>query len=87
MVEGVVATVLEESSSPHQHRVTVVNKLVEALERDAAWVDLYGITGELKVPDTPSDNIDPETSQLLDKAKKVCLRSLPFHALSPDDNI
>ncbi|KAF5386686.1 hypothetical protein D9615_001912 [Tricholomella constricta] len=71
VIGEVVTNVLEGSSSPHHHRVTVVNKLVEALEHDAGWVDLYGITGELNVPSTPQDDVDEETCQLLDKAKTL----------------
>jgi len=71
VVEEVVTKVSVDSSSPHRHRVTLVNKLVEALEHDAAWVDLYGITGELKVPGTSKDEADEETCQLLDKAKQL----------------
>lgn len=71
MVENVVAKVLKSSPSHPQHRVTLVSKLVEALEHDAAWVDLYGITGELKVPGMPKNDSDEEVGVLLEKAKQV----------------
>ncbi|GLB35442.1 putative trafficking protein particle complex subunit 10, TRAPPC10 [Lyophyllum shimeji] len=71
VVEEAVTQVLAASPSPHKHRVTLVNKLVEALEHDAAWVDLYGITGELKVPETSKDEADEETCRLLDEVKQL----------------
>ncbi|KAF8061615.1 trafficking protein particle complex subunit 10 [Lyophyllum atratum] len=71
VVEEVVTTVLANSSSPHHHRVTLVSKLVEALEHDAGWVDLYGITGELKIPGTPQGDVDEEVCRLLEKAKQL----------------
>lgn len=43
--------------------------LIDALERDAAWVHLYGITGELIVPEIQHD--DRRIQDLFDKARKV----------------
>lgn len=43
---------LEGSASPADHD-KLVEVFVQALENDASWVDLYGITGELVVPDIP----------------------------------
>ncbi|KAH7915010.1 trafficking protein particle complex subunit 10 [Hygrophoropsis aurantiaca] len=34
------------------HRQAFISKLVEYLESDAEWVPLYGITGELNIPDS-----------------------------------
>jgi trafficking protein particle complex subunit 10 len=67
----VVAKVLADSPSTNHHRVTLVNKLVKALEHDAGWVDLYGITGELNVPGTPQGQTEEDPCELLDKAVKV----------------
>ena len=34
----------------------MIDKLVQALETEASWVELYGVTGELVVPGiTPTD--------------------------------
>ncbi|KAI0093548.1 trafficking protein particle complex subunit 10 [Irpex rosettiformis] len=53
-VEGFIDTAvrqaLGESASPADHD-KLVEVFVQALESDANWVDLYGITGELIVPD------------------------------------
>ncbi|KAG5732737.1 Trafficking protein particle complex subunit 10 [Termitomyces sp. T112] len=71
VVNQTVAKVVVESPTPHQHRAALINQLVEALEGDAGWVGLYGITGELKVPDTPKDAANKETAELLKKAKEL----------------
>ncbi|KAG6918038.1 hypothetical protein DXG01_016893 [Tephrocybe rancida] len=71
VVEEIVDQVLLDSPSPHEHRATLINKLVEALENDATWVDLYGITGELRVPSTPKDEANEETTKFLEKAKQL----------------
>ncbi|KAF8162886.1 trafficking protein particle complex subunit 10 [Crassisporium funariophilum] len=68
VIEDQVRAVLEESPSP-QHRLILVGKLVDALESDAAWVDMYNITGELIVPDI--DKEEGEISELLRKARKL----------------
>ncbi|RDB24044.1 Trafficking protein particle complex subunit 10 [Hypsizygus marmoreus] len=71
VVESAVAKVLADAPTTLHYRVTLVNKLVEALEHDAAWVDLYGITGELNVPASPNDNDkDEKIDQLLQAAKQ-----------------
>ncbi|KAG6825950.1 hypothetical protein H0H92_001746 [Tricholoma furcatifolium] len=72
VVEETVTKVLsDDSSSPHQHRPILINQLVEALEGDAGWVDLYGITGELRVPDTPKDKVTDDLAKLLQNAKNL----------------
>lgn len=71
VVESVVAKVLADSPSTNHHRVTLVNMLVKALEHDAGWVEMYGITGELNVPGTAQEEKEDDLHQLLDKAKEV----------------
>lgn len=71
IIESHVQSVLEDSPSP-QHHVILVNKLVDALESDAAWVELYGITGELIVPDIHKEQDD--IGELLKKARQVNTR-------------
>lgn len=51
IVETEVRSVIEETGYSSHHRIIVVSKLIGALESDAAWVDMYGVTGELVVPD------------------------------------
>ena len=68
IIESCVQTVLEDSPS-RQHHIILVGKLVDALESDARWVELYGITGELIVPNIHEEQ--GEIGELLKKAKQV----------------
>ncbi|KAK7014963.1 trafficking protein particle complex subunit 10 [Favolaschia claudopus] len=51
LIETSVDQVLAQSADVLGERVELINKLVEALEQDSAWVELYGVSGELNVPD------------------------------------
>jgi len=84
VIDDVVMQVLADSPSTNHHRVTLVTKLVEALEHDAGWVYLYGITGELNVPATPQEETEGDIGQLLDKAKK--LLQVHKHPYPPEGN-
>ena len=68
IIESLVQAVLEDSPSP-QHHIILVGKIVDALESDAGWVELYGITGELVVPDIHKEQ--GELGELLKKARQV----------------
>ncbi|CAA7265369.1 unnamed protein product [Cyclocybe aegerita] len=68
VIEDEVQAVLEECPSTVQHRIALVSKLIDALESDAAWVELYGITGELVVPDIHKET--GEVGELFKKARK-----------------
>ncbi|TFK43010.1 trafficking protein particle complex subunit 10 [Crucibulum laeve] len=80
LIEEQVREVLDDSPSQQEQRVMLVKRLVEALERDATWVDMYGITGELVVPEMLEE--DPEINDLLVKITKL-LRS-HRHSETPD---
>lgn len=69
MIQDQVQLVLDEVPDSQQHRLPLINHLVEELERDAAWVDLYGITGELVVPESSTG--DEQLRELLTRVKKV----------------
>ena len=57
LIELAVSEVVAEQSSLEPHRQDLTDKLVQALETDASWVELYGVTGELAVPGiTPSED-------------------------------
>jgi hypothetical protein len=60
---------LDESPSTPENRIILIGKLIDALESDAAWVELYGITGELVVPG--ADEETGEIRELLTMTKKV----------------
>ena len=74
VIESCVQTVLEESPS-RQHHIILVGKLVDALESDVGWVELYGITGELIVPNIHEEQ--SEIGELLKKARQVSMFYVP----------
>ncbi|KAI1794522.1 trafficking protein particle complex subunit 10 [Ganoderma leucocontextum] len=60
-VEALIELAVSEASSKTPSldslRQDMIDKLVQALEVDASWVELYGVTGELVVPGiTPTDD-------------------------------
>lgn len=61
--------ILSDDPSVEVDSGLLVGKLVQALESDASWVDLYGITGELVVPKLSDDS--DEFSDLLLQAMDV----------------
>ena len=50
LIEHAVSQVVSQDASLDMFRQDMVDKLVQALETDASWVELYGVTGELIVP-------------------------------------
>lgn len=67
-IDNAVTEALGESPSDTDHSI-LVDLLVQALEREAAWVDLYGVTGELVVPSFPLP--DERLIEPLERAKAV----------------
>jgi trafficking protein particle complex subunit 10 len=78
IIEYHVQTVLKDSPSLQHHNI-LVGTLVDALESDAKWVELYGITGELIVPDIHEEQ--GELGELLKKAKQVNIISMFYGSL------
>ena len=74
-----MAGILEESPTSVENRIITIGKLIDALESDAGWVELYGITGELIVPSTDDENA--EVNELLLKARKVHTRLSHFKSI------
>ena len=50
VMEEVVNDVLDINDSLSPRRSEIMDMLVQALEKDASWVSLYEITGELDIP-------------------------------------
>lgn len=78
IIEYYVQTVLKDSPSLQHHNI-LVDTLVDALESDAKWVELYAITGELIVPDIHEEQ--GELGELLKKAKQVNIISIFYGSL------
>ncbi|KII88634.1 hypothetical protein PLICRDRAFT_110377 [Plicaturopsis crispa FD-325 SS-3] len=69
MIRRTVEDVTKESTSQLFQRELMINRLIEALESDASWVEKYGITGELHVPPHPDKNA--ELDEALSEVKKI----------------
>ncbi|KZT11270.1 uncharacterized protein LAESUDRAFT_809238 [Laetiporus sulphureus 93-53] len=65
-IEAAISQVIEESPSLQPRRAALVDKLIEALSGDANWIELYGLTGELLVP-----NIPDEEEAVLSRLKEI----------------
>ncbi|KAI9065113.1 hypothetical protein FKP32DRAFT_1674998 [Trametes sanguinea] len=61
LIEIAVGEVVSETPTLEQLRQDMIDVLVKALETDASWVELYGVTGELIVPGVKPDEDDLET--------------------------
>ena len=55
MLEQAVNEALDEFPQHGTDRSRVIAHMIQALESDANWVELYSITGELKVPASDDD--------------------------------
>lgn len=74
LIRQSVEDVLKDSGVLSSRRDFLVNQFVEALESDASWVDVYGITGELKVPGLSEEG---ELGDTIDQIKHVGVFSRP----------
>ncbi len=72
LIEREAQTVLDDNESK-KHYAPLVNHITEALGSDASWVELYGVTGELIVPEMPQDNELGETLSALKEVSQVSL--------------
>jgi len=68
LIKSSVEGTVKDSPSLLLHREVLVNTLVESLDSDASWMELYNITGELKVPSL--QNEEGEFGQALQAVKK-----------------
>ncbi|KAH8106751.1 trafficking protein particle complex subunit 10 [Cristinia sonorae] len=69
VIESVIDTVLEASESSRTKRPEILEILVQALEKDASWVSLYELTGELVIPNVSTE--DEGIGEALDEIKKM----------------
>lgn len=56
LINAAVAEVVTDDDSLSPHRELLTDRLVEALSKSADWIELYGVTGELVVPDNLSED-------------------------------
>jgi trafficking protein particle complex subunit 10 len=55
MLEQAIDEALDEFPQYDAERSRLIAHMIQALESDANWVELYSITGELKVPASDDD--------------------------------
>ncbi|KIP08175.1 hypothetical protein PHLGIDRAFT_88626 [Phlebiopsis gigantea 11061_1 CR5-6] len=80
LIEDAIDEVLGESSASSSHRDQLISSFVQALEKDASWIQMYGLTGELVAPDLPpEDNAEIRETQV--RAVEVLKRGR-----RPEDN-
>jgi hypothetical protein len=62
LLEETIDSVVTDEAVLKQHRTVLLKKLVEALESDPSWVEMYTVLGELHVPTISQDG---EAGELL----------------------
>ncbi|THH29639.1 hypothetical protein EUX98_g4553 [Antrodiella citrinella] len=73
VMETVVGEVVTKTESLEPFRAEILDTLVQALEKDASWVSLYEITGELVIPDITIE--EDAVGQALEEIKKLLNQS------------
>lgn len=58
LIDVSMAAIVAETPHLLPHRDLLIDKVVDALSSDAKWIELYGITGELVVPDIVEEEGD-----------------------------
>ncbi|KAJ3845286.1 trafficking protein particle complex subunit 10 [Lentinula raphanica] len=68
VIEEAVERAIVETPDWKLQRIPVVRKLIQLLEADASWVEIYGISGELHIPGSPaSDDVLREPAEVVKK--------------------
>ena len=71
LINAAVAEVVADDDSLSPHCELLTDKLVEALSKSADWIELYGVTGELVIPENLSE--DAELAAAFARLKEVSL--------------
>ncbi|KAI0273565.1 trafficking protein particle complex subunit 10 [Gloeopeniophorella convolvens] len=74
VLEHTVDEALKELPQHHTDRSRLISHMIQALESNSDWVDLYSITGELKVPPFNGDGAPPE---IVSRIREVLAKSRP----------
>jgi trafficking protein particle complex subunit 10 len=68
VLEQGVDEALSECPQYQPNRSRLIALMIQALESDPSWVELYDITGELKVPTSKNDDAPEE---ILSRVREV----------------
>ncbi|KAI9510228.1 trafficking protein particle complex subunit 10 [Russula earlei] len=80
VVEQAVDQALGGFSQHEPDRSRLIAHLIHALESDPGWVELYGVTGELKVPTSDDDGVPKE---ILTRVREMLEAGRPAVVSSP----
>lgn len=69
LVERSADRALEGSPCLANHRSSLIQSLVKALEMDSKWIPLYNATGRLEAPSIP--DVESELEPAVSKTKEV----------------
>jgi trafficking protein particle complex subunit 10 len=72
LIEKTVDDLLIQTASWRDHRLAIINKLVEILESDPGWIERYEISGEVFLPSKDSELGDiNDISEAVERSKQV----------------
>lgn len=69
LVERFADRTLEDFPSLSNHRPSLIQCTLKALESDSSWIQLYNVTGRLEVP--PLLDFEPVLEPVVSKLKRV----------------
>ncbi|KAH9966604.1 trafficking protein particle complex subunit 10 [Russula dissimulans] len=85
VVEQAIDEALEEFPQHRPDRSRLISHTIHALESDPDWVELYGITGELKVPASDGDGVSKDiltrVRDMLAKGWPEVVKSSPWREI------
>ncbi|KAI0288169.1 trafficking protein particle complex subunit 10 [Russula brevipes] len=85
VLEGAIDEALQEFPQHRPDRSRMVAHMIQTLESDPDWVELYSITGELKVPASDDNGIPTEiitrVREMLEKGRPTVVRSSPWREI------
>ncbi|KDQ60741.1 hypothetical protein JAAARDRAFT_172897 [Jaapia argillacea MUCL 33604] len=75
LISAVVNNIVPRSTTSPGNREVIINRLLEGLEKNGSWVELYIATGELNIP--PIEELDDDLKSMLLKVKEALSSNRP----------
>jgi hypothetical protein len=79
--------IVSKSPSLHPHHKVIAGKVVEALESDSSWVEMFRITGEINVPSSNESEGSEEFVEAVEAVKEVSSSKFPLGSFRIDDGL